>query len=74
MIKMKPGEIRELGAEGAKEKLLALRRELSKQRAVIASGTRPENPGKVKSIRKDIARILTIIRKKEKTKGEEVKK
>ncbi len=63
-----------MGADEAREKLAALRKELAKQRAVIASGTRPENPGKVRSIRKDIARILTILNEKEKLKGKEVKK
>lgn len=71
---MKAGEVRDLGADEAREKLAALRKELAKQRAVIASGTRPENPGKVRSIRKDIARILTILNEKEKLKGKEVKK
>jgi len=71
---VKAGEVRDLGADEAREKLAALRKELAKQRAVIASGTRPENPGKVRSIRKDIARILTILNEKEKLKGKEVKK
>jgi len=69
---MKAGEVREMNVAEAKERLSLLRKDLSKERAVIASGTRPENPGKVRSIRKDIARILTIISEKE-TKGKEVK-
>ena len=68
---MKAGEVRELGIEEAREKLSSLRKDLAKERAVIASGTRPENPGRVRSIRKDIARIITIINEKEK--GKEVK-
>ena len=68
---MKAGEVREMGIEEAREKLSSLRKDLAKERAVIASGTRPENPGRVRSIRKDIARIITIINEKEK--GKEVK-
>jgi len=74
VIGVKAKEVRDLGPDEAREKLAALRKELAKQRAVIASGTRPENPGKVRSIRKDIARILTILNEKEKLKGKEVKK
>ena len=50
----------------AEEKAMQLREELAKERAVLASGTRPENPGKIRSLRRDIARILTIIKEKEK--------
>lgn len=65
---MKISEIREMSLEEAREKLVVLRKDLAKQRAVIASGTRPENPGKIRSIRRDIARILTVINEKEKMK------
>jgi len=71
---MKASQVRELGPKEAEEKLVVLRRDLSKERAVIASGTRPENPGKIRAIRRDIARIITIINEKEKLKGNEVKK
>lgn len=67
---MKAGEIREMSVAEAMEKLSVLRKGLAKERAVIASGTRPENPGKVSATRRDIARILTIINEKEKSKKE----
>lgn len=74
----KTAEIRELTAAEIKEKAAGLRRDLAKEKAVIASGTRPENPGKIRSIRRDIARMLTILKEKEKEKahgkGKEVEK
>ncbi|MFH1234716.1 MAG: 50S ribosomal protein L29 [Candidatus Diapherotrites archaeon] len=74
----KTAEIRELATAEIKEKAAALRRDLAKEKAVIASGTRPENPGKIRSIRRDIARMLTILKEKEtekeKAHGKEVEK
>lgn len=42
------------------KKLQEIRAELSKEMAAVASGTRPENPGRIKELRRTIARILTI--------------
>lgn len=56
------------------EKVAELKTELAKEKALVASGTRPEKPGKIKSIRKTIARILTIIKEKEKTVKKEKQK
>ncbi|MEM4598365.1 MAG: 50S ribosomal protein L29 [Candidatus Diapherotrites archaeon] len=58
---MKASEIRALSDNELLEKLAALRRELSKEKATVASKTRPEKPAKIKNIRRDIARILTIM-------------
>jgi hypothetical protein len=33
---------------------------LARDRAAIASGTRPENPGRVRALRRAIARVLTV--------------
>lgn len=49
-----------------KKQVIELKQELAKEKATIASGTRSENPGKIKKLRRDVARILTIL----KTKGE----
>jgi large subunit ribosomal protein L29 len=43
-----------------KEKLEELKTEYSREKAAVASGTRPENPGKIRELRKTIARIITI--------------
>lgn len=54
-------ELREMDNEGLREQLTQLRNELSQEESAIASGTQPENAGKIKEIKKTIARILTIL-------------
>ena len=58
-------ELKTLGNEELKEKLQQLRTELSTEKGATASGTRAENPGKIKEIKRTIARILTILHEKE---------
>lgn len=53
-----------MSQEEIQEKLNQLRNELAKEKSHIASGTRPENPGRIREIRKTIARILTIQKQK----------
>gem|GEM_PF-1199294 len=48
----------------AEKQVAELRAELAKERAVAAGGTRPENPGKIRGVRKSIARLLTVINEK----------
>lgn len=76
MAVLKAKEVRGLGSEELETKLVELKEDLAKQRGQIASGTRPENPGKMKPIRKTIARILTIqqSRKQNREKNEVQKK
>ena len=53
-------EIRSMNLEERGRKLEELRAELSKQRAAMMSGAGMENPGVIRGIRKNIARILTV--------------
>jgi len=57
-------ELREKTKEELLQQLNELRAELRKYRAQIASGVRPENPGRVREIKRTIARILTILRER----------
>ena len=41
-------------------RLAELRKELMKLRSQVAAGTIPKNPGRIKVIRKNIARIFTM--------------
>jgi len=68
MAVLRAREIREMSEEEVEKKLNDLRLELMKERAKITIGGVPENPGRVKEIRKAIARILTI-RKEMKKRG-----
>ncbi len=62
---MKISEMRTMAIPEAKKQVHDLRSELAKHRAVAAGGTRPENPGKIRGLKKNIARFLTIIKEKE---------
>lgn len=50
-------------------RLNELKLELAKEKGQIKVGGSPSNPGKVKEIKKMIARILTELKKREKIKG-----
>jgi len=67
MTKKRSKELRSKSMEELRESVHALRGEMSKRRAVISSGVRPENPGKINSVRKNIARHLTIMHEKNKS-------
>ncbi len=58
-------EIREMSAEEQGRRLEELRTELSKLKTMINAGGSVENPGRVKAIRRAIARILTVMREEE---------
>jgi len=66
---MKIKEIRELTTEELQLKVTELKKELFTQRFALATNNL-ENPMKIPAIKKDIARVLTVIREKE-IKGEE---
>ncbi len=57
-------ELRALSKEELEEKLISLRAILAKERAAIASGTRPEKPATINNTKKSIARILTILKER----------
>jgi len=42
-----------------------LKSELSGEKGSIASGTKPDNSGKIKEIKRTIARILTVLHERE---------
>jgi large subunit ribosomal protein L29 len=63
---LKIKEIRKLNPEDSEKKLNALKLELLKERGNVEMGGNVKNPGRIKVIRRDIARILTLKREKEK--------
>ena len=58
---MKNKELTVLSTDQLKEKMKELRIELIKQNAQVSTGTNPKSPGQIKQIKKNIARILTVI-------------
>ncbi len=61
---MKPGDIRKMDPEERLRKLAELRLELIKLRMQARVGTL-SNTARIRNIRRDIARILTIMREEE---------
>jgi large subunit ribosomal protein L29 len=57
-----PEEVRDMTAPEREDELENLRTELLNERAVQAAGGQPENPGRIKELKKAIARIETIRR------------
>jgi large subunit ribosomal protein L29 len=60
MAIIKKNELIQMNEKALDEKLRELKIELVKINAQRSMGTMPENPGKIKEIRKTIARINTI--------------
>lgn len=58
--------MRKLSPEDSEKKLNELKLELLKERGNVEMGGNVKNPGRIKIIRRDIARILTLKREKEK--------
>jgi len=63
---LKIREMRKLSPEDSDKRLNELKLELLKERGNVEMGGNVKNPGKIKVIRRDIARILTLKREKEK--------
>lgn len=55
-------EVRSLSPDDRKTRLAELRRELMQERGVQAMGGSTPSPGKIRTLRREIARILTIDR------------
>jgi large subunit ribosomal protein L29 len=60
MAILRKDEIRDMDLEELEEKIGELKQELLKINTTIASGGAPDNPGKIKAIRRTIARMKTI--------------
>lgn len=60
MAILRSREIREMGVEEIDKRILELNDNLMKTRGVLASGGIPEEIGKVREIKRTIARLLTI--------------
>ena len=57
-------ELKEFGEGDLKDKLNEIRTELMKENAQVATKTTPKSPGKIRQLKKTIARIHTIFNQK----------
>ena len=65
MALLRTNDIRKMSAEERSKKLLELRDELMHERGTDAMGGAPSNPGKIRALRTNIARIKTIQKEEE---------
>jgi large subunit ribosomal protein L29 len=70
MAILKAKDVRAMKDADLEKQLKDLRNDLLKQRAITATGGAPESPGRIRELRRTIARILTI----QKEKAKEVKR
>jgi large subunit ribosomal protein L29 len=64
MAIFKIDEIRNMNAEEIAEELHKLESELVRERGIVTAGGAPEKPGRIKDIRKTVARIKTVQRER----------
>jgi large subunit ribosomal protein L29 len=60
MAILRSKEIRKLSDKDFELKFAEIRKELLKLRAQKSAGSTPENPGKIRALRRTIARMVTI--------------
>jgi large subunit ribosomal protein L29 len=64
MAIFKIDEIRNMSEEEITEELQKLESELIRERGIVTAGGAPEKPGRIKDIRRTIARIKTVQRER----------
>ncbi|MFA5108423.1 MAG: 50S ribosomal protein L29 [Candidatus Micrarchaeia archaeon] len=64
MAIIKKKDLHSMAPEALDAKLFEVRRELNHERGMVASGGRAQNPGKIRELRKTVARILTLLSRK----------
>ena len=57
-------DIKNMNKEEMKKKMAELKMELMKLKSQVSRGTPPENPGRIRSIKRTIARMLTFMNQK----------
>jgi len=66
---MKIKELRKMERNSLGDKITGLKKDLMKLNAQIATGITPENPGRIRSIKKTLAKINTILNEKKEVKN-----
>ena len=64
MTHLKPKDLRQQEAEKLRQTLFDLRSELAKLKGNSERGLAQKQTGKVRKIRRDVARVLTVMREK----------
>jgi len=65
LVKLKPSDLRKMDYKELMSKAKELRSELLRLRTAAARGTVRKESGKIRGVRRSLARVLTILREKE---------
>lgn len=65
MAVIRKKELKAMGIPALQARLGEVKRELNSERGLVSSGGRSSNPGRIKELRRTVARILTFIGQKE---------
>ena len=60
-MEIRAKQLRQMNKDEVEERLKSLKESLLKERASVAMGGAPTNPGKIRSLRRQIARINTVL-------------
>ncbi len=60
-MELKTKDLRNMNNDELNEKLKSLKESLLRERSAVAMGGAPASPGKTRSLRRQIARILTVM-------------
>lgn len=66
MAIFKVDEIRNMNAEEIAEELHTLESELIRERGIVTAGGAPEKPGRIRDLRRTVARIKTVLTERRK--------
>jgi len=61
MAIIKSSKIREMADAELQAKLFEFQKELNSERGMVATGGRTSNPGKIRELRRSVARVITIM-------------
>lgn len=62
---MKTSELEQMDLDALRSKHKEMQLELVKLNAQVATGTAPKSPGRIRTVKRTIAKLLTMINKKE---------
>ena len=66
MAILRVDDIKDMSYEDIVSKKDELRFELAREKALLATGSAPENPGRIRELKRTIARINTVLNQKQK--------
>jgi len=64
-VSKRTAQLRDQSVNSLKDSLVEVKSNLAKERSLSVSGTKAEKPSNIRKMRRNVARIMTIIKEKE---------